>query len=180
MRGCCQHSISGWRGWGGLILGEFLSGPRVWGRGEALPGTGVEFLGSKNSIMRRASVCERAVVSRVDGCPFPACDEEVKKHRKASIMRSENSPCGWLHGLHSHSLASKLSFSFLCSYSPPSSSPNYSPLSCSAALKKKKKKRLHNVAKSLERILQHPLRTLHMWTTFTGCLSTSPLITDIS
>lgn len=41
----------------------------------------------------------------MDGCPFPACDKEVKKHRGASIIPSENGPCGWLHGLHSHSLA---------------------------------------------------------------------------
>lgn len=99
-----------------LILGEFLSGPRA-ARGTQ-PGKGVTFLGVKFNYPAGERVC---CEWWANGCPFPACDKEVKNHRKASIIPSENGPCGWLHGLHSHSLPSttapgeglKLSFSFL-------------------------------------------------------------------
>lgn len=98
--------------------------------------TGVTFLGVKFNY----PVDERVRCAfRVDGCLFPACDKEVKKHRKASIMQSENGPCGWLHGLHFHLLAFTTALLpqtfilFLCShslsFSPPC--PHCTPLSCS-------------------------------------------------
>lgn len=94
----------------------------------------------------------------MDGCPFPACDKEVKKHRGASIIPSENGPCGWLHGLHSHSLAFTtvllpLNFhSLFSALSPPARTPA-PPFFLASRLSEK---RLHNVARSLERILRHP------------------------
>lgn len=132
------------------------------------------------------SVSERVCCERwADGCPFPACDKGVKNHRKASIIPSENGPCGWLHGLRSHSLrfttalprASKFHslFSALTPFLPHPLLLLHS-LSCSPTLRKEPPQCRCKAGVDSSA----PLRTVHMWTTFTGCLSTSPLINDIS
>lgn len=127
--------------------------------------------------MERVSMFERVCCEWwADGCLLPACDKEVKNHRKASIIQSENSPCGWPHGPRTHSrpfttavLLKAPKFHSLFSFSTAPLAPS-SPISLAA------EKSLHNAAVKAEVDSSAPLWTVHMWTTFTGCLSTSLLI----
>ena len=125
---------------------SFLSGPRV--AGSPVQGKGGDFAGCK---IQLSSGWACLSVSVVSGGRTAARSQHatrgLRSTEKAPIIPSENGPCGWLHGLRSHSLpfttalprASKVSFSFLCSHSlfflsPPPQPPN--PLLLSSSQKR--------------------------------------------
>lgn len=137
------------------------------------PGKGVTFLGVKFNYPKGERICSDR---RVDGCPFPACDKGVKSHRKASIMPSENGPCGGLHGPRSHSAPFTTAQSLNASFPFCAPTPFLPPASSHPSSPSRSEKSLYNAGVDSSA----PLWTVNMWTTFTGCLSTSSLISDIS
>lgn len=132
------------------ILGEFLSGPRAadgrvgrWGHPGQ--GGGVTFLGVKFNYP--AGECVWAWLLWLVGgrLPVPSVWRgRLRTTEWASIIPSENGPCGWLHGLHTHSLTASQSHSPFSGLAPPPP-----PLQLP-------EKSLHNVAAGLKWILGHP------------------------
>lgn len=148
-----------------LILGEFLSGPRVaWGTSQ---GKGVTFSGCKIQLSGGWACLSVSVVERwADGCPFPACDKGVKNHRKGlhypewerPMWLAARPPLSFTPPLQQHCrepqsfiLLSPALTPFLPPAPPPP--PSSFTLSCSPSLKKRASTMLLG---RLEWILQHP------------------------